>query len=451
MTDSATHFDVVIVGGGLVGATTAIALAPLGLKIAVIEPFAIDSNQQPSFDDRSVALSFGSAQILNEFGIWEFLSSHAFPISNIHVSDKSHFGMCRLSAAEFDKSALGYVVENRSVGLVLKQCFERHNNISIISSYAVTKVEQLEDNCSLFLESKKLSTESDQYVQQHDQATPYTKQVSAKLVIAADGTNSSIANLLNIKKQRFDYPNTAAICNIATERKPDGWAYERFTEAGPIALLPLVRNRYSVVWSIKSDSKHDIQSLTDNEFIAELQKCFGHRAGKITRVGERSCYPLQSQLLDQYYSNRIIFVGNALHTGHPVAGQGFNLGLRDVALITELVAIAAHYDCDLGSPALRDLYQTNREIDIIQTLSMTDLLARGFSQTNKVVAVMRNIMLQGLDNVSLLKQVFANHAMGLRHDLPFLARGGKLKECYRQPLAFTFLDRAERQLSSVNK
>jgi 2-octaprenyl-6-methoxyphenol hydroxylase len=409
-----SNYDVIIVGGGMIGASLALALAPLPLSIAVIEAVPYDHQQQPSFDDRSIALSHGSALILNALGIAAQLLPQAAAIEHIHVSDRGHLGLCRLHAAEHGVNALGYVIENRVAGNVLYQAIDRLVNLDVLSPARVEAIDnQRQDRVEIRLNHHGSS-----------------RVVSARLLVAADGSHSTCARLLKIPSLRTDYQQSALICNIQTSKPHQGWAYERFTETGPLALLPLPGQRYSVVWSVAPDQQDSLMTCDDQAFGQALQQAFGYRAGKIIKTGRRSIYPLFSSRLQQGWDRRVVFVGNALHTGHPVAGQGFNLGLRDIACLAESLAhaIFAQPDADIGADQLLQSYWLQRRKDIEQTLQRTDMLARAFVHQNPLLTGLRGLSLKWLDLLLPIKQLFAEQAMGLRDDLPLLARGKSLSQ-----------------------
>ncbi len=409
-----SNYDVIIVGGGMIGASLALALSPLPLSIAVIEAVPHHSAQQPSFDDRSIALSYGSAKILNALGIWASFADQVAAIEHIHVSDKGHMGLCRLHAEEHQVDALGYVIENRVAGQSFYRALEQITNVDVVTPANVTAI-----SCDLN-EQVAVTIEQDNS----------SRVITARLMVAADGNHSPSARLLNISRTENAYQQCAVICNIQTSKPHRGWAYERFTETGPLALLPLPRNRYSVVWSIAPEQIDNILNLSDAEFCQTLQQAFGYRAGKIVKAGGRVIYPLVQSRLSQGFFQRVVFVGNALHTGHPVAGQGFNLGLRDIASLAEQIAhsIFEQPNADIGSKSLLQSYWQSRQQDIEQTLQRTDLLARLFVHQNPLIAGMRGLSLKWLDVLAPLKQQFASQAMGLRDDLPRLARGVPLLE-----------------------
>jgi 2-octaprenyl-6-methoxyphenol hydroxylase len=409
-----TNYDVIIVGGGMIGASLALALSPLPLSIAVIEAVPHHSQQQPSFDDRSIALSFGSAQVLEALGIGSRLLTQAAAIEHIHVSDKGHWGLCRLHASEQGVKALGYVIENRVAGDVFYQALHQLANVDVLSPAQVLAINN--------------KPEAQVEVTINDEGHKHT--LTAKLLVAADGSHSTCARLLGVPRQQETYQQCALICNIQTSKPHQGWAYERFTETGPLALLPLPRQRYSVVWSIRPEQQSELEALSDDAFCQALQQAFGYRVGKIIKAGRRTVYPLLKSCLKQGWDQRVAFVGNALHTGHPVAGQGFNLGLRDIACLAEQLAhaIFEQPEVDIGSNELLQAYWMRRRSDIEQTLQRTDLLARLFVHQNPVLTGFRGLSLKWLDLLTPFKHSFAQQAMGLRDDLPLLARGVSLSE-----------------------
>ena len=407
-----TDYDIIIVGGGMVGATMAYALSPLPLRIGVVEAVPFKSESQPSYDDRAIALAYGSAKIFESMGLWQALADKVSPINKIHVSDRGHFGVTRIVSAEEKVDALGYVVENRVVGAVLAEALPKLENVDLICPATVTQVELGQGSASLTIE------------QSGDQ-----QQLKSKLVIAADGGSSVVRELLEIPTRSWDYGQTAVIANISSERYHQGVAYERFTDSGPVALLPNSHaatedpNRCSLVWTVRNGDEERVLNLSDEEFLAELQQRFGYRLGGLKRVGRRNAYPLKLVRAKQQVKPRLALIGNAAHTLHPIAGQGFNLGLRDVAVLADVLADAVANEQDLGAAEVMQRYADWRNWDHRKVIGFTDSLARLFSNPLAPVALARNIGLFGVDVLPPLKRMLTRQTMGLSGRLPRLAMG----------------------------
>jgi 2-octaprenyl-6-methoxyphenol hydroxylase len=402
---SIEHFDIIIVGGGMAGATMALALAPLKLSIAVIEAHPYQEQQtQPSFDDRCLALAWSSRQIYHAMGIWDKLAvrdDDGFTaIKQIHVSDRGHLGVTRLDHQKEGVPALGYVVESRVVGEVLLHEMKQHDNIQLF--------------CPATIEQVKTSSEQVTVNVQFEQKT---KTMSAALLIIADGVNSKTRASLGIQINQQSYAQTAVIANIETEMPHQNVAYERFTDSGPLAVLPLSRNRCSLVWTARDDQVDDIMSLNDADFISALQQRFGYRLGQITKAGRRAAYPLVLMTINNdslAHQNRVALIGNAAHGVHPVAGQGFNLGLRDISALAELIAAEMHTykTADPGNKALLTAYWDWRQADIRQVTNITNSLIKLFSNQSTTLALLRNSGLLMTDIISPLKHAIAHEAMG---------------------------------------
>ncbi len=407
-----TDYDILIVGGGMVGATMAYALSPLPLRIGVIEAVPFKSDSQPSYDDRAIALAYGSAKIFESMGLWDLLDDKVSPIKRIHVSDRGHFGVARIDSTEEKVDALGYVVENRVVGAVLADALPRLENVELICPATVTQVELDSERANLTIEQEGKQ-----------------QQLASKLVIAADGGNSVVRKLLEIPTRSWDYGQTALIANVSSERYHQGVAYERFTDSGPVALLPNSYaatedpNRCSLVWTVRSGDQDRVLSLNDKEFLSELQQRFGYRLGELKKVGRRNAYPLKLVRAKQQVKPRLALIGNAAHTLHPIAGQGFNLGLRDVAVLADVVADAVANGQDLGATEVMQRYADWRNWDHRKVIGFTDSLARLFSNPLATVALARNIGLFGVDVLPPLKRLLTRQTMGLSGRLPRLAMG----------------------------
>jgi 2-octaprenyl-6-methoxyphenol hydroxylase len=395
-----THFDLIIVGGGMVGASLACALQNTSLKIAVIEAFSVNSDHQPSYDDRGIALAYDSQCIFEAMGLWSQLAPHSTAITDIHVSDRGHFGATRLSAQAENVPALGQVITARAMGQVLNQALSQQQNIEMICPAKVTSLNQHLDSIELILNDDR--------------------SLSAKLVVAADGGNSTIRQLLGLGALKRDYQQTAITANITPERQHRGRAFERFTDSGPIALLPMSDNRCSLVWSVKTGNETDIIKLSDQDFLAQLQDRFGYRLGKLIQVGQRNSYPLKLMQADQPVQQRIVLIGNAAHSLHPIAGQGFNLGLRDVAALADVLA-TTNDDC--GEAKLLHDYKQWRQQDQDNVIETTDTLVNLFSNSNSLLGHIRGAGLTVIDAIPPAKHWLAKKSMGLARKQPRLGRG----------------------------
>ena len=382
----------------MVGLSLAAALAELPLEVAVIEPVAPEADDQPSFDARTTALSSGSRQVLAGIGAWPSLAAQATPIRRIHVSERGTFGTAILDAGEQGLAALGYTIENRLLGRALRERVARFPGIRVVPARVAT----LESRA----DSVRLSTDTGETLE-------------ARLVVAADGAQSAVRSALGIAARVATYGQHAVIAHVDTTRFHDYTAYERFTDTGPIAVLPIFEGRSAVVWTLASESAQRVLALDDGAFIAGLQQAFGFRLGRFTRVGRRQSYPLALTRSERLVAPRAAILGNAAQSLHPVAGQGFNLALRDVAMLAELVAEGG----DPGAPALLERYAEWRAPDREAVVRFTDSLVRGFGLP---LGPLRHARGQGLVLFDLLRPVkreFARRTMGLAGRQPRLVRG----------------------------
>ncbi len=411
-----SHYDVVIIGGGLVGASLACVLGEQNISVAVIEAYPLNTQQQPCYDDRTVALSWGSRQILESMGLWSAIQSQAEPIAHIHISDRGHFGVSRLHADEEKVEALGYVAENRFLGEKLYQ------------KIATLKTVQLYCPASLLFEDPLLEErypleEKDNRVYLTLETETGRKTLDARVLVAADGQHSQVKQQLNIGDSCQDYQQTALVTNITPGLPHHNVAYERFTENGPVAFLPMRDNRCSLVWTMTDKQAKYISSLADADFLQQLQQVFGFRLGEFKKVGKRQLYPLILQEATRFVHGRVVIVGNAAHTLHPVAGQGFNLALRDIALLAELLCDAHRHHKDMGASVVLDRYVALREKDIHRVYRFTDTLVKVFSTSFAPLAHCRSAGLQLVDIMPPLKHVLARQSMGLSGRRSRLARG----------------------------
>lgn len=407
------HYDVVIIGGGLVGISLALALGrlPVPPRVALIEAHDYQHLPPPGFDSRTVALSYSSRQIFAGLSLWPTIAAAGVaPIHTIHISDRGHPGMTRLSAVEQGVDALGYVVENRVLGKTLFDALQQRSEIRLFAPARVTGLDLHGTQAQIVLEH-------------HD-----TETITANLVVAADGTQSFVREFLDVKTWQRDYQQQAVIANLAMDRPHQGIAYERFTANGPMALLPLPGfadspHRYGLVWTVPQSQVADVLQLDDAAFTDELQQRFGERPGHFLRIGTRSAYPLGMMQIREHVRPRLAFIGNAAHTMHPVAGQGFNLGLRDVAALAQVIRDARGRKADIGSLAELQHYASWRKRDQWQTMLFTDSMVRAFSTDFPPMVLARNAGLLAMELFTPLRKRIAHHAMGYIGKASLLARG----------------------------
>ena len=404
-------YDLIIVGGGMVGASLACALGNHPLKIAMVEAFSQQMNTPPSYDDRAIALSYGTSQIFRTLGIWDQLSNAVTAIKHIHVSDRGHMGVTRIDHEEENVDALGYVITARDLGNVLYKRLADYKNLDILKPAQLSGLHFNDSHAEASITFN------------HDSAEADTKLINTKLVVAADGGNSSVRQLLNIEAQQFDYQQTAITANISISRPHNNIAYERFTAQGPLALLPMQDQRCSLVWTRQSDNVESIVAMSDEEFLQQLQAEFGMRLGQFTQVGKRSTYPLKLIKVSAQVKKRVALIGNAAHTLHPIAGQGFNLGMRDVAALAQIIVDETNAERDIGLLRVLQPYQQWRQQDHQRIISFTDNLVKIFSNRFAPLALARNLGLVATDVLPPLKHLLAEHTMGMAGRLPKLARG----------------------------
>jgi 2-octaprenyl-6-methoxyphenol hydroxylase len=406
-------FDIAIVGGGMVGASLAVALAPLGLKVALIEAFAHDSAVQPSFDERTTALSNGSRRILETLGVWPGVSSLATPIRKIHVSDQGRFGFARIDAAEQGLPAMGYVVPNRALGSALWSRLQASANVRVYCPAEVSRV--LDGEHAVTLETAGPGA---------------VATIETRLVVAADGVQSAVRSAFGVNAESRDYEQTAVITTVLPQRFHDHVAYERFTGSGPLALLPLEGGRCTLVLTLSRAMAESAMAWSDTEFLAEVQRRFGFRLGRFLQVGRRVPYPLSLTRATRTSAGRCVIVGNAAQGLHPVAGMGFNLGLRDVASLAELVAERRHEPrFDAGAASLLSEYDAWRAADRGGVIAFTDGLVRMFANPLSVVRRLRNAGLLAFDLFPPAKAALSRLSTGAGGGarIPKLARGVALQ------------------------
>lgn len=428
------QFDLVIAGGGMVGASLLCALSPLvdqyDLRVAIVEAIPLPSfsanadvsvdhhkpSYQPSYDARSTALSWGSRNIYKQLGVWDKLSLQATPIERIHVSDQGRFGSVRMLASDYGVDALGYVVENGWLGRVLLESVEQMKAVSFLCPAAVVGVETTTTGSLIHIENEGV-----------------TQTLETKLLVVADGGRSELCRQLRIDLEQHDYRQQAIIANVTSQRPHQNIAYERFTKTGPVALLPLneqgkrmaEQNRCALVLTVAEDEAEMLTAMNDKAFLEKLQEKFGYRLGRFQQVGERHSYPLRLQWAKDQVRPGVVIMGNAAHTLHPVAGQGFNLALRGVTCLAETIREACIANEALGAIGLLQRYLDRSCRDQKQTIAFSDQMIRLFSNNDLLLSHLRGLGLLALDCSPPLKKWFAQKAMGFTHHLPPAVRVGK--------------------------
>lgn len=386
---------ILIAGGGMTGATLALAISHLTqgqLPVTLIESSEPASRSHPGYDGRAIALAAGTCQQLADINLWQRISSCATPITHIHVSDRGHAGFVSLAAADYDIPALGQVVELFDVGQRLFTELKKAPGVTLRCPARVTQASRSAQQVQVTLDNGE--------------------QLSGDLLVAADGSRSALAASCGIQWQTDDYQQLALIANVTTALPHQGRAFERFTEHGPLALLPMSGNRLSLVWCHPLSKRDEVKRWSDAEFLGELQRAFGWRLGKFIHAGQRECYPLALQRALQPVTHRVAVVGNAAQTLHPIAGQGFNLGLRDVMSLAETLASAHRQQQDPGSYAVLNHYQQRREQDRAATIGITDGLVRLFANRHTPLVIGRNLGLMAMDNLPWLRNQLAERTLG---------------------------------------
>jgi 2-octaprenyl-6-methoxyphenol hydroxylase len=394
---AASAYDVVIVGGGLVGISLAVALKDTSWRVALIEAAAPRSPSPPSFDDRGLALSIATQRILSSLALWESLQSRATPIKSIHISERGRFAVTRIHAEDYQVSALAHVVLARTLGEVM------------LESLAAA------ENCSTMWPARVVgaSTRAEAAYLEVDTPSGH-QQIKAGLIVIADGAQSTARNSLRVATHERDYGQTAIVSNVQTSNPHQGIAYERFTPQGPVAMLPQLEGRYGLVYVRPTALANSAMELSDTEFMAEVQSVFGRRAGDFVAIGRRACYPLRLCVAERVAGQRFVIAGNAAHAVHPNGAQGFNLGVRDVGVLSELLHDADRSHQDPGIEMLTHEYARRCAEDHARTVRYTDLLPRLFYNDLLPLSLLRSLGMLTVDLVSPFKAELFRTGSGLR-------------------------------------
>lgn len=402
--DEITH-DVLIVGGGLVGASLACALNGSGLNVALAEASAGQAQQAPSFDERNLALARASRNALTALGVWKRMTSRPSPIERIHISSRGDFGAVRLTASDYGLDAFGAVVVARELGAALEARLAELDSVVRYRPARVTGLEQGPDRVLVSMQTPRGD-----------------ERIATRLIVAADGTESAVRTHVGIKVERHDYAQTLFVSTVQCERAHAQVAYERFTENGPVALLPLAAQLMGSICTVPASQADATAALDDEGYREFLQQRFGWRLGRLQRVGKRSAYALQRVCANALTAERAVVVGNAAQTLHPIGAQGFNLGLRDALTLAEELAFAHRDGRDPGDATGLERYARRRQVDRDATLEFSDGLVRLFSNRFRPLRALRSLGLLALDRVPGLSDDLVTGAMGFRGDVPALAR-----------------------------
>jgi 2-octaprenyl-6-methoxyphenol hydroxylase len=412
-----SDFDLVIVGGGLVGGSLACALRGSGLRVCSLEAVTPEAASQPSYDERVIALAWGSRGILEGIGLWRYIASGAEAIHHIHISERGGFGFSHLDRAEQGVDALGYVAPARLLGAAIRAALGAEpeaGGITVLCPARLLELRRQPDG--LDLEVAVAGT---------------SRLLRTRLLVAADGGDSFVRKRLGLSVRERPYGQDAVITTVTPDRPQPHTAFERFTDTGPLALLPMTEGRWSVVWTVREAETQALLRLSEAAFLARLQDRFGYRLGGLTRLGRRAAYPLRQVMAREPVGDRLVLVGNAAHTLHPVAGQGFNLGLRDVAALAEVLAATAQDGSDPGGSAVLEDYRRWRQRDQAGAALVTDALARLFVNPWGPLRLARDLGLVGLDLVPGARRALARRFMGTGSEAggraPRLSRGLSLE------------------------
>jgi 2-octaprenyl-6-methoxyphenol hydroxylase len=401
-----TKTDVVISGAGVVGMTLAFALAENGITVSIVDSIDIEASLGDEFDGRSYAISYAPYVMLKTLGLWDKIGHEAEPINEIHVTDGDGPGFLHFDETELGDGPLGQMVEVRHIRAGLYDGVNNHKNITLYTPNKITDAENQTGYVTVELESGV--------------------KIEAALLISAEGRRSTLRQQNDINVRVWDYKQTGIVTTVDHELPHQGIAHEKFFPNGPFAILPLQGNRSSIVWCEPPERAKTIMALNERGFNAELAKKFGNFLGDVKSIGLRWSYPLTMQLADHYTSTRFCLIGDAAHGIHPIAGQGFNLGLRDIAALTEVLVDAKRIGADIGSELVLERYVHWRRTDNnILALGM-DGLTRLFSNDNPIVTFARRAGIAAVEELPDVKKFFMQHARGTVGKLPKLLKGEQL-------------------------
>ena len=390
--------DIIITGGGMVGMSAGVALARLGLRVVLLEKMTMPAQLDPAFDGRVSAIALGSVRLLQHIGAWECMSAHAEPICDIRVSDGDSPFFVHYDHHDIGEEPFGYIVENRYIRHGLQQAAAKLPVLTVIENAHIAHFESNADAAHIRLKDGR--------------------EFNASLALAADGKQSTLREMAGIETTTRDYQQTAIVATITHEKPHHGLAQERFLSAGPFAVLPMQGNQSSLVWVEPSDRVQLYLDLSKEECEQEIRERLGDYLGKITLSGKRFAYPLAASHANSYIATRLALIGDAAHGIHPIAGQGVNLGFRDVAVLEELIRKQQAVGGDIGAESLLAHYQRWRRFDNVSMLGVTDGLNQLFCSSLLPIKTARGLGMWVVNKLPPLKRFFMGHAMGLTGDVP---------------------------------
>jgi 2-octaprenyl-6-methoxyphenol hydroxylase len=402
--------EALIVGGGLVGLTLGSALAGAGLPVAVIDRTDPATTVAPAFDGRATAIANGSARVLQGIGLWDGMAPHASAINDIRVSDGDSLLFLHYDHREVGDEPLGHIIENRHLRLAMLDHVRALDGLEFLAPVEVAEITR--DAAGVTAELTD------------------GRQIRARLLLACDGRNSDLREAAGIGVTRLPYNQTSIVCAVFHDLPHNNVAHERFLPGGPFAILPMQdvgeRHRSAIVWSDHSDLAPALMALDEAAFVAEMAPRFGDILGSIELAGPRWSHPLSLSHAQSYTGQRLALVGDAAHAIHPIAGQGLNMGIRDIAALAEVVIDARRLGRDIGSPDILADYERWRRFDNMVLAVVTDLMTRVFSNDVAPLRAARSIGLGAVNRIAPLRRNFMRHAMGTVGDLPRLVRGEAL-------------------------
>ena len=409
MTDTALiRTDMIVIGGGLIGPALALALARPGFRVAIVDRVAAERRAEPDFDGRAYAIAFGSARLLQALGVWGAVEDKAQEIRDIHVDEGISGGVpiLHFDPRELDEGRVGWIVEDRWLRGALLTSLDQAEGITQLAPVEVARIDYDSTGATVRLADGRM--------------------LSAPLIVACDGRRSPTAEAVGIRRLRWGYAQTGLVNAIAHELPHEGLAHQSFFPGGPFAVLPLPGNRSSLVWSERTAEAERLQALDDAAFTAEIAARIGPRLGRIELAGRRWAYPLDLTLAERYIAPRLALAGDAAHGVHPIAGQGLNIGLRDVAALAEVLVEAARIGEDIGAANVLERYQRWRRFDATALALGMDALNRLFSNDNPTVKLARDTGLSAVNRIGGLRRAFMREAAGVEGDVPRLLRGQAL-------------------------
>ena len=400
-------FDIVVIGAGINGQVMSLAAAHANFSVALIDQNSFIENTLREFDGRAYAIAFSSIQMMKNLNLWKKIGDYAHPVSTIKVSHGTiergpASATLKFNSADIEENPMAQMLEDRFLRQYLSHEIKENTRIDVMDQRKISEIINLN-------EQKQLSLDNN-------------SKLKTSLIVASDGVNSQLAKAFGIRKKGWEYKQRGLVCAVNHEYSSDNTAYQYFLPEGPLAILPIKNNTASIVWTESIQNASTISQMDDAEYLSVLQNRFGDFLGKLKLTGKRLSFPLKLSISEKYVSEKFAVIGDAAHVYHPIAGQGLNAGMRDIAALVDVISSAKERGEDFSSTNVLNRYQQWRRFDNQALGFATDNLNKIFSSYDPLLSSLKNVGIKMIEKSNYAKRAFMRQAAGLNGDLPKLMR-----------------------------